>query len=216
MPNIEIHGFDHSVGEEAQAQQVRLKIESLFQDPTPFPDFATEIVYSICRSGEGDPLPYLRVWDTDDERGRRITKILHLNGFHVERPVKLAEYAEPAMWNEKEIMADLRRMLSNEWLQGTVTGTQLTKAIENLERREYLDVANFYILVLNYYRSLLDWLPTRVEVLQKSTFQPANASELDTENGRKARFIVVLQIIDSLVPEWARLDLYALPRQYGH
>lgn len=213
MSNIEIHGYDNLYpGEAHLAGMVRSKIMELLKNKKQFPDVATEIVWSSCRDGEGKTLPYLRVWDTDENRAMRITSILRLNGFHVERPVKLVCYVEPAMWSETEIVADLEEIHRVDFAARRISESFIVGAIEAAQERNYETVAHFYVHIASSLRvKLQPWLPSREQLAIKVDPEMAAvgicADESD-QNRLKTRFVMVLQFIDSLVPQWGKTRYY--------
>lgn len=205
MPNIEIHG--HFFADSQEVQKIKERIEALLGGEL----FAGEIiigqVLDYFHDFAGQPKPFLRVWDSDETRGRRIQNILRMNGFEVERPVKLASFVEPAMWSETEISADLCSVVLKEWLQGRSLATLLDVAIEALEKHDYVGVASFYIKMADFLRiSFVNCLPTAGELNRKVRLEELNV--LWGWAMQRKRFILVIQIIDSLVPEWGKKEYY--------
>jgi len=84
VPNIEIHGFPQEAWPES-AWDLREKIYGLLQ---PWKDHA---VVTICdtdtRNLNGEPRPFLRVWDTDPERAKEVARQLMSLGMEMEEIV---------------------------------------------------------------------------------------------------------------------------------
>lgn len=199
MPNIEIHGFDCPIADEPK--RIREKIKELFRGTPFFGEIATEIVLSSAYDLADNPLPYLRVWDTQEPRAILITNILRMHGFRVERPVVLDDYVEPPMWNAEEIATDLCWILRTDWLGGRVSGTLMATAIENLQNHEYEKVAEFYCHIT---RELLDiWSVCRPLISEIQGWVASAKKKVSRdEKDPLTRLVMLIQIIFSLMPEW--------------
>ena len=115
MPNIEIHGtcddgfFDRSVSDEIGA-----KIKEIFTDWPCATSMVITTVHSQVRDLQGNPQPYLRVWDTDEEEGEKIAFRLRLEGFDVEFKMLDAFLPKP-MYTLEEILEELKLLTGEDY-----------------------------------------------------------------------------------------------------
>lgn len=208
MPNIEINGYAHSELQFVRglAEEIRLLLEKeTFAD-----ELVLGYVFGHFYDLLGRPKPFLRIWDTDEERGQRIQNILRMNGFEVERPVKLVSFVEPPFWSEAEIMEDLQWILESDWLKSYIPDGAVSRAIEDLRSHEYAKVADFYVHVARELQALI----CRAGVLSfRSEIVAWVASTSDkkivrNDTHRQSRLVMLIQIIFSLMPDWNILTIF--------
>lgn len=206
MSNIEIWGFWSLSA--VQLVEFRQRIKDILEKESYADEIAISPVLSWSHTLTGEPIPFLRVWDTQEIRGQKVTNILRMNGFRVERPVVLEQYVEPPMWSEKEIAEDLQWILETDWLKSRVSGTSMSRAIENLQHHEYAEVAEFYLHVARGLRSMIgsrgdpptseigEWVISATKEVCHDVRDP------------KGRLIMLIQIIFSLMPHWNILTIF--------
>lgn len=114
--NIEIHGA--SVGTE-WISEFWPKIMAIFENWPCAREMVVTIADSAATDLQGVPQPFLRVWDTDAERGRMIARRLRLEGFEVELPVKLAGFLPKPLYSREEIEAELQLLAGEHSYQWT-------------------------------------------------------------------------------------------------
>jgi len=103
MPNIEIHGITFS-------REFLAQISLIFGDWSCAKDMVITAPNSIVTDLQGKPQPFIRVWDTDAQRGEKIARRLRLEGFDVELPVQLAKFLAKPLYTIKEVAEEMHRI----------------------------------------------------------------------------------------------------------
>ena len=118
MSNIEIYGTYfatessvafHLMQANCSAISVRKTLERIFADWPCAEDLVITTIISEVRDLNGKNQPYLRVWETDAEEGRKIALRLRLEGFKVELPPPTEFFPKP-IYSMKEIATELRQI----------------------------------------------------------------------------------------------------------
>jgi hypothetical protein len=163
MPNVEIHTVDNTLL--PAGETIREEILKIFANWSCAGDMITDIIMSDPRDLKGTEQPYLRVYDTNEEEGKKIAWRLQLEGFDVEL-IKLNKFLPKPMYSIGEIEEELR-ILTN------VGGVSCAMAL--LRSGAPLDVIGIlgYGLTKKYAN---ESAPTTEELSQRFVYDPtANA-----------------------------------------
>lgn len=159
MPNLELYGFDRAaINGNASAFA---KIKTVFANWPCASDMIVTIVSdSRALSLQGDPQPYIRVWDTDKEEGEKIALRLRLEGFEVELPPPLSRFLAKPLYTIEEMVSELRSIIR--------------------DREAYVDIVN--LLLAGDVMSARTFFVAELAAEPYSSFLPPTAEELSIKH----------------------------------
>ncbi len=107
MPNIELYGF----GFEQESLRIKKQIKDIFK---AWPDMVITVVQSVVNDMQNARQPFVRVLDSNAERGERIALRIAMEGFDAEFQ-KLSKFLPRWLYTLEEIEEELHLIYGNSF-----------------------------------------------------------------------------------------------------